>query len=80
MTATMPRKDTVEELAIFTGKPAFPEPLHVGTPNVGDQDAFLERTRDILEKRWFTNDGSYVREFERRISELTEVDHCGLLG
>ena len=72
----MPRKDAVEELAVFTGKPAFPEPLHVGTPNVGDQETFLERTRDILEKRWFTNDGSYVREFERRIAELTGVEHC----
>ena len=72
----MPRRAAVEELAVFTGRPAFPEPLHVGTPNVGDQEVFLERTRDILERKRFTNDGSYVRELERRVAELTDVEHC----
>jgi dTDP-4-amino-4,6-dideoxygalactose transaminase len=74
--ATSPGRAAVEELAVFTGRPAFQEPLHVGTPNVGDQEAFLERTRDILQRRRFTNDGSYVREFERRVAELAAVEHC----
>ena len=74
--ASIPRSTAVDELAVFTGRPAFPELLHVGTPNVGDQEAFLERARDILQRRRFTNDGSYVREFERRVAEFTDVAHC----
>jgi dTDP-4-amino-4,6-dideoxygalactose transaminase len=70
------RRSAVDDLALFTGRPAFEEPLHVGMPNVGRPEAFLARARDILERRWFTNDGSYVRELERRIAELTDVAHC----
>jgi dTDP-4-amino-4,6-dideoxygalactose transaminase len=76
VTAIIPRKNKVEELAVFTGQPTFPQPLHVGMPNVGNRDAFLERTKSIIERRWFTNDGPYVHEFERRIAEQTGVEHC----
>jgi dTDP-4-amino-4,6-dideoxygalactose transaminase len=76
MKAILPGKSSVDELAVFTGLPAFPAPLHVGLPNVGNTDDFLERARDILERRWFTNDGPYVRELERRVADLIEVEHC----
>lgn len=56
--------------------PAFAEPLHVGRPNVGDRARLLDRINDILDKRWFTNGGSYVQEFEARIAELLRVKHC----
>jgi dTDP-4-amino-4,6-dideoxygalactose transaminase len=64
------------ELAILGGEPEFAEPLHVGRPNVGDTDKFLARVREVLDRRWLTNDGPYVREFEQRIAELTGVRHC----
>jgi dTDP-4-amino-4,6-dideoxygalactose transaminase len=76
MTQGVAGKSTHQELAIFTGRPTFPKPLHVGTPNVGARAAFLERTTDILERRWLSNDGPYVQEFESRIAELVEVEHC----
>ncbi len=69
-------KKTIDDLAIFGGNPLFDEPLHVGRPNVGDIDATLARFRDILESRWFTNFGPYVREFEQRICEFTGAKHC----
>jgi dTDP-4-amino-4,6-dideoxygalactose transaminase len=50
--------------------------LHVGRPNVGDRDAFLRRVNDMLDARWFSNDGPLVREFENRIRELVGVEHC----
>ncbi|MEZ6020900.1 MAG: hypothetical protein R3F17_12580 [Planctomycetota bacterium] len=31
------------ELGLFTGKPAFAEPLHVGRPNIGDRARLHER-------------------------------------
>ena len=36
----------------------------------------LRRIDDILDRRWLTNDGDYVRSFEQRLVELLHVDHC----
>jgi dTDP-4-amino-4,6-dideoxygalactose transaminase len=69
-------KRTIEELAIFGGRPAFSEPLHVGRPNIGDREMFLNHVEDILDRRWLTNDGRYVQEFEHRVADLVGAKHC----
>ena len=69
-------KRAVEELAIFGGIPAFQEALHVGRPNIGHRERLLDRINDILDRRWLTNDGPYVQQFERRIQELIGVKNC----
>jgi len=69
-------KVSLRDLAILGGAPAFPAPLHVGRPNIGDREVLLERINDILDRRWFTNNGYYVQEFERRLAELTGARHC----
>jgi dTDP-4-amino-4,6-dideoxygalactose transaminase len=51
-------------------------PAHVGCPNIGRRERFLARVNDILDKRWFTNDGQYVQELEDRLSEYLGVKHC----
>ncbi len=56
--------------------PIDDERLHVGRPNLGNRDAFLTRVKDILDRRWLSNDGPYVQEFERRICEYVGVRHC----
>ena len=66
----------INELAVFGGSPAFPEPLHVGRPNIGDRERLLERINNLLDRKWLTNDGPYVQEFERRIMGITGVKHC----
>src|SRR5213075_2964007 len=45
-------------------------------PNVGNAAAFLARVEKVLDRRWFTNDGPLVREFEFRIAEFVGVKHC----
>lgn len=50
--------------------------MHVGRPNIGDQQRLFERIQDILDRRWLSNNGVYVQEFERRIAELTGAQHC----
>ncbi len=50
--------------------------LHVGRPNLGDRRVLLRRLEDILDRRWLTNDGIYVQEFERRVADLLGVEHC----
>ncbi len=67
---------TLDDLAIFGGEPAFTEQQHVGRPAVGRRDRLLERVNDILDSHRFTNDGKYVREFERRVAEIAGVRHC----
>jgi dTDP-4-amino-4,6-dideoxygalactose transaminase len=69
-------KQSLQDLAIFGGKPAFQEPLHVGRPNLGDRTAFLARVNSILDRRWLTNYGPMVQEFERRVASYTGVKHC----
>jgi dTDP-4-amino-4,6-dideoxygalactose transaminase len=69
-------KTRLEDLAIFGGTPTFKESLHVGRPNIGDRARLMERINDILDRRWFTNNGPYVQEFEQRLSELCGVKHC----
>lgn len=64
------------ELAIFGGEPAFEEKLHVGRPNIGEREALLGRIEDMLDRRWLTNNGVFVQEFERELSEYLGVKHC----
>ncbi|MBS0591812.1 MAG: aminotransferase class I/II-fold pyridoxal phosphate-dependent enzyme [Proteobacteria bacterium] len=67
---------TPTDLAIHGAPPAFAEPVHVGRPNIGDRDAFLNRVGQILDNHWLTNNGPMVQEFERRIAQHLGVKHC----
>ena len=51
------------------------KPLYVGTPNIGDRDALLARINDMLDRRWLSNNGPLVQEFEQRICEILGVKH-----
>jgi dTDP-4-amino-4,6-dideoxygalactose transaminase len=64
------------ELAIFGGIPTFAEKLHVGRPNIGDRQRFLERVNDILDRCWLTNAGPYVQELEHKLANMLGVKHC----
>jgi dTDP-4-amino-4,6-dideoxygalactose transaminase len=69
-------KTRLQDLAIFGKPPAFTEKLHVGRPNIGDRRSLLQRIEDMLDRNWLTNDGPFVREFEKRIAEYVGVRHC----
>jgi dTDP-4-amino-4,6-dideoxygalactose transaminase len=64
------------DLAINGAPPAFPEPLHVGRPNISNRERFLQLVGQVLDKHWLTNNGPLVQEFERRIAEYIGVKHC----
>lgn len=68
--------NVLKDLAIWNGKPSFNEPLHVGRPNIGDRAVLLERINDMLDRRWLTNNGTYVKEFEQNIAKFVGVKHC----
>lgn len=69
-------KTTINDLAIFGSSPAFQDILHVGRPNIGNRQRFLERANDILDRCWLTNNGKYVQEFEQRLADFLGVKHC----
>ena len=50
--------------------------LHVGRPNIGNRERFLERVNEILDRRWLSNNGPVVQEFEKRIAETLGVKHA----
>ncbi|MBW8872117.1 MAG: aminotransferase class I/II-fold pyridoxal phosphate-dependent enzyme, partial [Leifsonia sp.] len=56
--------------------PAFESPLHVGQPNIGDRAVFDSYVDQMFERRWLSNDGPLVKEFEERIAERAGVKHC----
>ena len=72
----MATANRLSELAIFGGAPAFQEQLYVGRPNVGCRERLLERINDLLDRRWLTNNGPYVQEFERKVAQTLGVQHC----
>ncbi|HKR14427.1 MAG TPA: aminotransferase class I/II-fold pyridoxal phosphate-dependent enzyme [Pyrinomonadaceae bacterium] len=72
----MSEKRTVNDLAILGGPKTFAEVRHVGAPNVGDRARLFARIDDLLDRRWLTNDGPLVQDFEKQISEKLGVRHC----
>lgn len=72
----MKTTSTKPPLAIFGAAPAFPKELYVGRPNLGNRAELLRRLNDALDQRTLTNNGPYVREFERRVASVAGVKHC----
>ncbi|HWC25528.1 MAG TPA: DegT/DnrJ/EryC1/StrS family aminotransferase [Solirubrobacteraceae bacterium] len=64
------------EFAILGSPPAFAEQLHVGRPNIGDRRRLMERLDGVLDRRWLTNDGPLVEEFEDAVAAIVGVRHC----
>lgn len=72
----MDTKTRLEDLSVFGGRPAFREKVHVGRPNIGNCERLFERISGALDRRWLTNDGPLVREFEQRVADFLGVKHC----
>jgi dTDP-4-amino-4,6-dideoxygalactose transaminase len=68
-------KARFEDLAITGAAPAFGDPLHVGRPNVGNQERLMRRIQEVIESRWFSNNGPRVQEFEREAARYLGVRH-----
>jgi dTDP-4-amino-4,6-dideoxygalactose transaminase len=69
-------RDSTLRLTLLGGTPAFPDKLHVGRPNIGNRERFLDRVNTTLDTRWLSNGGPFVAEFEQRIAATVGVKHC----
>jgi len=54
----------------------FQNPLHVGAPNIGKASSFHSYVDEMFNRRWLTNRGPIVKEFEQKIEEYLGVEHC----
>jgi dTDP-4-amino-4,6-dideoxygalactose transaminase len=63
-------------LAVLGAPPRFQSVLHVGRPNVGSRERLLARLNDMLDRRWFSNDGPFVKEFEAKVASIAQTRHC----
>ncbi|MDB4559372.1 DegT/DnrJ/EryC1/StrS family aminotransferase [Planctomycetota bacterium] len=63
-------------LRCLGSEPAFPEPLHIGRPNLGDREQLFRRLNEALDRRWLTNNGQLLLEFERELADLSGVKHA----
>lgn len=50
--------------------------LYVGRPNIGNRERFLQRVNEMFDRRWLSNDGPLLKEFEQRIADVTGVKHA----
>jgi dTDP-4-amino-4,6-dideoxygalactose transaminase len=77
---TQPRlvqeKRRPEDFAALGGPCAFAEKLHVGRPNIGDRAVLRRRMDEMLDRRWLSNNGPLVQQFEQAIATYVGVRHC----
>ena len=64
------------QLALLGAPPAFVEPVHVGRPNIGNRERLASRIDQLLDRRWLTNNGPLVQEFESKVAQFVGVKHC----
>jgi dTDP-4-amino-4,6-dideoxygalactose transaminase len=69
-------KASVRDFALLGGPQAFAQRLYVGRPNVGDEERFIERVREVFQRGWLTNHGPCVQELEGRLAAELGVRHC----
>jgi dTDP-4-amino-4,6-dideoxygalactose transaminase len=67
---------TSKRLAVLGASPRFQSVLHVGRPNMGSRERLLERLNDMLDRRWFSNNGPFVQEFEAKVASIAQTEHC----
>ena len=42
--------------------------LHVGRPNIGNRERFLQRVNEILDRRWLSNYGPVAQEVDKKVT------------
>lgn len=59
-----------------TGQPEFADVLHVGRPNIGSRETFMRLANEMFDRRWLSNNGPLLQEFEDRVAKYLKVKHC----
>lgn len=70
------QEKSVDDEQSFGPVPCSAPLIHVGRPNIGNVESLVARIRTMCERRWLSNDGPLVQEFEQRVAEIANVKHC----
>lgn len=62
--------------ALLSGTPRFAEPMHLTRPRVPHERMFAELIASIFRSRWFTNDGTLVRQLEEALQHRLGTGFC----
>ncbi|MBZ9638897.1 DegT/DnrJ/EryC1/StrS family aminotransferase [Streptomyces sp. NPDC059866] len=71
----MRAKRSRSDLAYYGGTPGFAEDIRVGTPNVPAKERYLELVNEAIDRRWLSNLGPLVRQFEGLAAQRTLRAH-----
>ena len=73
--ASAPLKARFTDLAIAGAVRHLPTRCMWARPNVGNQERLMRRIQEVIESRWFSNNGPRVQEFEREAARYLGVRH-----
>jgi dTDP-4-amino-4,6-dideoxygalactose transaminase len=59
-----------------TRKDVFDETRHVGRPNIGSREMFINYVNQIFDRQWLTNNGPLVQKLEQQVCDYLNVKHC----
>ena len=54
----------------------FTDKVVVGRPNLGSRSQFFARVNEILDRKWLSNHGPVVEEFEAKVAQYLGVKHA----
>ena len=66
---------TQEDLAINGAAPLYKKELYVGYPNIGDRKYFIDCMEDVFDRHWLSNNGYYLKKFEKELADFLKVKH-----
>ena len=66
------------KLAIFGGRPLFPNKVYLTRPVVPTIEELLPSIQEILSSRWLTNNGVYVQNFEEELKKFLNIPYCSV--
>lgn len=70
------KKQKVDDLAMFGGKPLFDSWRPFGQLALPEEEKFFAFARSIYACKRITNNGPLVRELEHRLAVMHQVEHC----
>ncbi len=76
MQKTSTHLQSATRLVLLGGAPRFASPQHVGRPNIAAREPLMARLNDVLDRRWLSNDGKYLQEFEHKLAEISNTRHA----
>ena len=72
----MKEKRRPQDLALFSGRPAFSKIRSTSNLAKPDEDRFFFYVKQSFDSHWMTNNGPMVQELEKRLANIHEVRHC----